>query len=145
MKENDSFKVSKSKYKIIKKYITAFEKAQPKSLYDVYRKPSFFKKTAFSQHKYIAHTLYTFENELPFEECYETRITSYNQYMFTCVTKLEFNNRPYSIYIISLPSVTYIYFTTQEVIEIVNTTDIDLAIMYARKISMSYPNTEQQN
>ncbi len=138
MKENNIFKVSKSEYKLIKRYIQAYEQAQARSLYDVYKKPSFMKKTAYATHEYIVDTLYTYELELPFEKCYETRITSFNQFMFTCVTKLEFNTKPYSIYVISLPSATYIYFTTQEVVKILSSNDVDCGIATASRISRSY-------
>ncbi len=139
MKENNNFKVSKSEYKIIKRYITAFEQSQARTLYDVYKKPSFMKKTAYAEHEYIVDTLYTYEMGLPFEKCYETRITSFNQFMFTCVTKLEFNSKPYSIYVISLPSTTYIYFTTQEVVKIFGSNDIEPGICVASRICNSYP------
>lgn len=138
MKEKNNFTVTNSEYKLIKRYIAAYEQAQARTLYDVYKKPSYLKKTAYAEHEYIADNLYTNEFGLPFEKCYETRITSFNQFMFTCVTEIEVNNKPYSIYVISTPSTTYIYFTSDEVVKISNSNDIENGIRNAIKISCSY-------
>ena len=139
MKENNDFTVSKSEYKLIKRYLAAFELSQASSLYDVYRKPSYAKKKAYAQHEFIVDTLIKNEWELPFYKCYETRITSFNQFMFTCVTKIEFSYRPYSIYVISLPSATYIYYTTNEVLKIMYTNEIDVCIKRTKEIAKEHP------
>lgn len=140
MKEDNDFTVSKREYRLIKRYLAAFEQAQATTLYDVYKKPSYEKKKAYVQHEFIVDTLIKNEWELPFYKCYETRITSFNQFMFTCVTQIEFSYRPYSIYVISLPSATYIYYTTKEVLKIMFRNDIDVCIKYAKDIARLHPN-----
>ncbi len=140
MKEDNDFTVSKREYRLIKRYIAAFEQAQATTLYDVYKKPSYAKKKAYVEHEFIVDTLIKNEWELPFYKCYETRITSFNQFMFTCVTQIEFSYRPYSIYVISLPSATYIYYTTKEVLKIMFRNDIDVCIKYAKDIARLHPN-----
>lgn len=140
MKEDNDFTVSKREYRLIKRYIAAFEQAQAATLYDVYKKPSYAKKKAYAEHEFIVDTLIKNEWELPFYKCYETRITSFNTFMFTCVTQIEFSYRPYSIYVISLPSATYIYYTTKEVLKIMVRNDIDACIKYAEDIARLHPN-----
>lgn len=140
MKQNNDYTVSKSEYKLIQKYIIAFEQSQASSLYDIYRKPSYAKKKAFTEHENIVDTIIKTEWTLPFYKFYDTRITSFNQFMFTCVTKIEFSYRPYSIYVIALPSTTYIYYTTQETLKIINTTDIDNCIKCTKEIAKKYAN-----
>lgn len=140
MKENNDFTVSKAEYKLIKRHLAALEFSQASSLYDVYRKPSDAKKQAYAQHEFIVDALIKNEWELPFYKCQKTRITSFNQFMFTCVTEIDFSYRPYSIYVISFPTATYIYYTTEEVLKIINTNELDVCIKRAKEIAKAHPN-----
>lgn len=105
---------------IIKQYIQAFESSSLQTLYDVYKKPSWKKVQAYKLHEKISYEIYSAEVNNNSLVLSQTKITSFNTFVYTCVTEITLSNKDYNIYIISTPSTLYIHYTTGAIIKLDN-------------------------
>lgn len=105
---------------IIKRYIQAYENSTVQTIYDVYKNPSWKKVQAYKLHEEIAYELYSAEVNNNLLVLMQTKIVSFNTFVFTYVTEIRTSNKDYKIYIISTPSTIFIYYTTGAIIKLDN-------------------------
>lgn len=136
-------RVNSKDLRIVQKYVDAMDKCHARHLTDVYYKPSQRKVQAFDKHVELSNKIIDFELTTSWSVFGDTKITSFNKNFFTCVTLIYVSNKTYDIYVISLPSATYVYYTTGECYKITDNETEKLVLQFADAMGDEYPNLDE--
>ncbi len=143
---NEVFKrtrVNSKDLRTVQKYVDAFDKSSAKRLTDVYYKPSQRKVQAFNRHLELSDKILEIERITSSSIFSDTKVTSFNTNFFTCVTLIYVGNKIYDVYVISLPSATYVYYTSGECMKITDNETEKLVLDFVSVIGDDYPNLHE--
>lgn len=135
-------RVNSKDLRSVQKYVDAYDKSNAKCLTDVYYRPSQRKEQAFNKHLELSYKIRDIERTTS-RTFIDTAITSFNTNFFTCVTLIVVENKEYDVYIISLPSATYVYYTTGECYKITDNETEKLVLQFADVMGDGYPNLDE--
>lgn len=136
-------RVNSKDLRTVQKYIDAYSKSNARSLRDVYHKPSQRKVQAYNRHLKLSDKITDIERITSKIIYSDIRITSFNTNFFTCVTYIYVDNKKYDVYVISLPSATYVHYTTGECYKITDNETEKLVLQFADVMGDEYPNLDE--
>lgn len=136
-------RVNSKDLRTVQKYADAFDVSSAKCLTDVYKKPSQRKVQAFNKHLELSHKILEIERTTSSSIFSDTKITSFNANFFTCVTLIYVGNKLYDVYIVSLPSATYVYYTCGECFKIMDNETEKLVLELVSVLGDKYPNLDE--
>lgn len=136
-------RVNSKDLRTVQKYVDAYAISSARRLADVYRKPSQRKVQAFNKHLELTDKILAFERTTSSSVYSYPKITSFNTNFFTCVTLIYVPNKEYDVYVISLPSATYVYYTTGECYKITDNETEKLVLQFADVMGDEYPNLNE--
>ena len=143
---NETYKrtrVNSKDLRTVQKYVDAYAKSSARHLIDVYRNPSQRKVQAFNKHLELSNKILEIERTTSRSIDMYPKITTFNTNFFTCVTLIHVFNKEYDVYVISLPSATYVYYTTGECYKIMDNETEKLVLDFVSVTGENYPNLDE--